>query len=56
VTQSRITDEELKLLIEFKLEGGYSNSPAGTAALSNAARQKMKRLLAKLRRLATRPL
>jgi hypothetical protein len=43
-----LTPDELDLLIQFKLEGG-----AEDGAFSNAARQRLKRLLGKLRRLAS---
>jgi len=42
-----LTPGELDLLIQFKLEGGAENG-----AFSNAERQRLKRLLGKLRRLA----
>jgi hypothetical protein len=48
-----LTAAELNLLIQFKLEGTNGedfDSANGNA--SNARRQKLKRLLAKLRRLA----
>jgi hypothetical protein len=41
---------ELDLLVQFKLEGGAENG-----AFSNAERQRLKRLVAKLRTLANRP-
>ena len=44
-----LSGEELKLLVQFKLDG----SPG--AEYSNASRQRMKRLLGKLRRAARRP-
>jgi hypothetical protein len=48
-----LTESELDLLIQFKLEGINGESLlASNGNSSNAARQKMKRLLAKLRRLA----
>jgi DNA-directed RNA polymerase specialized sigma24 family protein len=53
VTNGLLTDAELDLLIEFKLNGANGEEYAdlnGTS--SNAVRQKLKRLLAKLRRLA----
>jgi hypothetical protein len=53
VTRGELNEAELNLLIQFKLEGsnGYDlDSPNGTA--SNALRQRLKRLLSKLRRLA----
>jgi hypothetical protein len=43
-----LTPAELNLLIEFKLEGGPENG-----SFSNAERQRLKRLLGKLRRLAS---
>jgi hypothetical protein len=48
-----LTETELSLLIQFKLEGTNGedfDSPSGNA--SNALRQRLKRLLTKLRRLA----
>jgi hypothetical protein len=45
-----LNDDELDLLIHFKLEGDFQNG-AGEAA-SNALRQKMKRLVSKMRRRA----
>jgi hypothetical protein len=50
VTKGLLTDAELDLLIQFRLDGNNGDHP--TANSSNAARQRMKRLLAKLRRLA----
>lgn len=53
VTRGQLTDAELNLLIDFKLNGTNGEELAdfnGTS--SNAVRQKLKRLLAKLRRLA----
>jgi DNA-directed RNA polymerase specialized sigma24 family protein len=53
VTKGLLTNEELDLLIEFKLNGTSGEEFAdfnGTS--SNAVRQKLKRLVAKLRRLA----
>jgi hypothetical protein len=48
-----LTDSEIDLLIQFKMDG---NSGVELAALngssSNAVRQRFKRLLSKLRRLA----
>ena len=53
LTKGLLTDEELNLLIQFKLDG---NSPdqgeESNGTSSNATRQKLKRLLAKLRRFA----
>lgn len=45
-----LSSEELDLLVQFKLEGGTENG-----AFSNAERQRLKRLVAKLRTLAGRP-
>ncbi len=53
VARGDLTETELNLLIQFKLEGTNGedfDSPNGNA--SNALRQRLKRLLAKLRRLA----
>jgi hypothetical protein len=53
VTRGDLTEAELDLLIRFKLEGSNGDdfdSPNGNA--SNALRQRLKRLLAKLRGLA----
>jgi hypothetical protein len=53
VARGVLTDAELDLLIQFKLEGtnGHEfDSPNGNA--SNARRQRLKRLVAKLRRFA----
>jgi DNA-directed RNA polymerase specialized sigma24 family protein len=53
VTKGLLTNVELDLLIEFKLNGANGEEFAdlnGTS--SNAIRQKLKRLVAKLRRLA----
>ena len=50
-----LTDSELDLLIQLKLEGASNGevlSSSNGNSSSNAARQKLKRLLAKLRRLA----
>ena len=54
VTKGLLTESELDLLIQFRLDGNNGDHPAGSPAAnsSNAARQRMKRLLAKLRRLA----
>jgi hypothetical protein len=49
VESGTLTAGELDLLITFKLEGGAENG-----AFSNAERQRLKRLLGKLRRLAVR--
>jgi hypothetical protein len=53
VTKRLITNPELDLLIQFKLEGSTGDDPWGSnGSSSNALRQRLKRLLAKLRRLA----
>jgi hypothetical protein len=55
VTRGVLTETELNLLIQFKLEGaryGDGLHPSNGNPSSNATRQKLKRLLAKLRRLA----
>jgi len=53
VTNRLITDFELNLLIQFKLDGGSLESELESNGNStNALRQKLKRLLGKLRRLA----
>jgi hypothetical protein len=53
VQRGDLTDNEIDLLIRFKLEGTSSRRfLAMNGDSSNAVRQKMKRLLAKLRRLA----
>jgi RNA polymerase sigma factor (sigma-70 family) len=55
VTKGLLTDAELDLLIQFKLDGnGADEIGEANSISSNAVRQKMKRLLAKLRRLARR--
>ena len=52
VTKGLVTNAELDLLIEFKLNGANGEEFAGLhGTSSNAVRQKLKRLLAKLRRL-----
>jgi hypothetical protein len=54
VTKRLITDSELNLLIDFKLEGGCLDLAKGSEGNStNAIRQKLKRLLQKLRRIAS---
>ena len=54
VTKRLITDSELNLLIDFKLDGGSLDSENGSNGNStNAIRQKLKRLLRKLRRIAS---
>lgn len=53
VASHLLTDRELDLLIEFKLEGnGGSDFEASGRGNSNMLRQRLKRLLAKLRRIA----
>jgi hypothetical protein len=55
VTRGVLTETELNLLIQFKLEGasnGEGLHASNGNSLSNATRQRLKRLLAKLRRLA----
>lgn len=48
-----LTGEDLQLLVQFKLEAASDAKLAGPAAIyTNASRQKMKRLLNKLRRIA----
>jgi hypothetical protein len=48
-----LTERELDLLIEFKLEGnGGSDFEASGRGNANMLRQRLKRLLAKLRRIA----
>ncbi len=53
-TRQLLTGAELDLLIPFRLDGNNGDFPVGTSVQnsSNAHRQKRKRLLAKLRRLA----
>ena len=54
VTKGFITNSESNLLIDFKLEGGSLDPANGSDGnSSNAIRQKLKRLLRKLRRIAT---
>jgi len=54
VAKGLLTDAEVDVLIQFKLEGGNESLEANGSRenSSNAARQRMKRLVAKLRRLA----
>jgi DNA-directed RNA polymerase specialized sigma24 family protein len=53
VTKGLLTDSELDLLIQLKLNGANGEEFADLNGMSpNAVRQKLKRLLAKLRRLA----
>jgi hypothetical protein len=51
-----LTREELELLVQFKLHADRDTKSGGPAAVySNASRQRMKRLLGKLRRIARTP-
>jgi len=54
VSKGLLTGAEIDLLIQFKLEenNGHLEANGSAESSSNAARQRMKRLLAKLRRLA----
>jgi hypothetical protein len=54
-TKQLLSDAERDLLIQFRLDGNKGEFPVGTSVQnsSNAHRQKLKRLLAKLRRLAS---
>ena len=53
VTKGRLTDAEINLLVDFKLNGTNGMEFADfNGSSSNAIRQKLKRLVAKLRRLA----
>jgi hypothetical protein len=53
ITRGDLTPSELDLLIQFRLEGSNGNGlHSSNGHSSNAERQKLKRLLAKLRRLA----
>jgi hypothetical protein len=54
VKNGRLTDAELNLLIDLKLNGTHGDEFASfNRTSSNAVRQRLKRLLAKLRRLAS---
>ncbi len=56
ISKKLITDSELNLLVQFKLDGGSLETVNGSNGNStNAVRQKLKRLLGKLRRLAQSP-
>jgi hypothetical protein len=56
ISKKLITDSELNLLVQFKLDGGSFETVNGSNGNStNAVRQKLKRLLGKLRRLAQSP-
>jgi hypothetical protein len=51
-----LTGEDLELLVQFKLDAARDATPGGPAAIySNASRQRMKRLMSKLRRIARTP-
>jgi hypothetical protein len=51
-----LTGADLALLVQFKLDANADRNVDGPAALySNASRQRMKRLLRKLRRIARKP-
>jgi NAD(P)H-dependent FMN reductase len=51
-----LTGEDLQLLVQYKLDAARDREPGGPAAVvSNASRQRMKRLLGKLRRIARAP-
>jgi hypothetical protein len=53
LAQGLLTNEELNLLIQLKLDGNSAeDNVQNNGTSSNAMRQKLKRLLAKLRRLA----
>lgn len=53
VTKGRLTEAEINLLVDFQLNGNNGMEFADlNGASSNAIRQKLKRLVAKLRRLA----
>jgi DNA-directed RNA polymerase specialized sigma24 family protein len=57
VTSGMLTETELHLLLDFKLNGGKAEEIGGSNGISaNAVRQRFKRLLAKLRRAAQRAL
>jgi len=56
VQRGKLTNEELDLLIQFKLEGSNGGDfENANGQSSNALRQRLKRLLSKLRRLARHP-
>ncbi len=57
LVKNLLNDRELSLLIQLKLDGNTGEEIAESNSItSNAVRQRMKRLLAKLRRLAHHPL
>lgn len=48
-----LTGKDMELLVQFKLDAARDRKPGGPAAVySNASRQRMKRLIGKLRRIA----
>jgi hypothetical protein len=56
VERGWLTNAELDLLIQFKLDAARDRMPGGPAAIySNAMRQRMKRVLRKLRQIAQSP-
>ena len=56
VTKKWLSDDELDLLIQFKLDGNSVEELGENNGVSaNALRQRAKRLVAKLRRLASEP-
>jgi hypothetical protein len=50
-----LTGEDLALLVQFKLDAARDRNAGSPALYSNASRQRMKRLLGKLRRIARKP-
>jgi hypothetical protein len=53
VTRGDLSDNEMDLLVQFKLEGdNEADSENSNGSLPNAIRQRLKRVVAKLRRLA----
>ena len=50
-----VTGPDLELLVHIKLEGNFAGTNGTLAGYSNALRQRIKRLLAKLRKAARRP-
>jgi len=56
IKKGSLSDSELDLLIQFKLDGNSGDEIADSKSITpNAVRQRMKRLLVKLRRLARTP-
>jgi hypothetical protein len=54
--QGLLTGEELELLVQFKLNAARDRKAGSPSSVySNASRQRMKRLLSKLRRIARKP-